>query len=315
MKAHYLFREYIWLVNTIREARKISLADINRRWLRTEMSEGVELARSTFNRHKDAIEDMFGIIIDCDRTDGYRYYISNEEVLREDSIQNWLLSMLSVNNVISEGFSLKNRILLESSSSGGEFLPLVIDAMKKSVRVKVVYQRYGTDEPKVLNFEPYCIKLFNKRWYVLGHFHRDATEDHEAQDYFGMFAFDRIKWLEMTDIPFEIDPEFDAVTYFSESFGVLVHDGTVMERVVIRAYGQERFYLRDLPIHSSQREIAEGDDFADFELYVRPTIDMSRHLLGLGNKIKILEPQWLADEVCSMHLDAISRYEDEENTG
>ena len=39
------------------------------------MSGGVELARSTFNRHKMAIEDIFGIRIECDRSYGYKYYI------------------------------------------------------------------------------------------------------------------------------------------------------------------------------------------------------------------------------------------------
>jgi hypothetical protein len=51
MKVPAKFKEYIWLVNTIRRAGKISLAEINEKWLRTEMSEGIELARSTFNRH------------------------------------------------------------------------------------------------------------------------------------------------------------------------------------------------------------------------------------------------------------------------
>ena len=67
-----LFKEYIWLVNTIHSAKRISLAEINERWQRTEMSEGMPLSRTTFNRHKDAIEDIFGIYIDCDRRDGYR---------------------------------------------------------------------------------------------------------------------------------------------------------------------------------------------------------------------------------------------------
>lgn len=309
MKAHFLFREYIWLVNTIRNAKKITFADINKRWLRTEMSEGIEMARSTFNRHKDAIEDMFGIIIDCDRSDGFRYYISNEEVLRDDSIQNWLLSTLSVNNVLSEGFSLKNRILLESASLGGEYLPLVIEAMKKGVRVKVDYQRYGADAPKVLNFEPYCIKLFNKRWYVLGHFHRDDSPNFEEDDYYGMFAFDRIKELELTEDIFTIDPEFDASTYFSDNFGVMVHDDTPMEHIVIRAYDIERFYLHDLPIHHSQKEIAQGDNYADFEFNLRPTFDFINHLMGLGNMVQILSPEWLAEEVRDMHLDAAMLYE------
>ena len=135
------FKEYIWLVNTIRKAGHISLADINEQWVKTDMSEGVEMARTTFYRHKCAIEDIFGIYIDCDKKNGNRYYIGNEYVLREDSVQNWMLSTLSVGNVISEGLSLQDRILLETASSGGEYLSQVIEAMKKSVRVKVSYQR------------------------------------------------------------------------------------------------------------------------------------------------------------------------------
>jgi hypothetical protein len=308
MKTYTKFKEYIWLVNTIYKARKITLAEINERWLETEMSEGVELARATFNRHKDAIEDIFGIIIDCDKKNGYKYYIGNDYVLREDTVQNWMLSTLSVSNIISEGLSLQDRILLETASSGGEYLPQVIEAMKKSVRVKVSYQRYGADEPKTLDFEPYCIKLFNKRWYILAHFHRNATEDREADDYFGMFAFDRIRELELTNVKFQIDPDFDAAAYFSENFGVLVHDGTPKERIVIRAYGQERYYLQDLPIHHSQRIIEEGEDYADFELNLRPTIDLTRHLLGLGSTVQVLIPDWLADEVHDMHLDAAMLY-------
>lgn len=102
-----LFKEYIWLVKTISKARRISFAEINERWINTEMSDGIPMARATFNRHKDAIEDIFGIIIDCDRQNGYKYYIDNENVLREDSVQNWMLSTLSVNNIISESLSLQ----------------------------------------------------------------------------------------------------------------------------------------------------------------------------------------------------------------
>lgn len=89
-------------MNTIRKARRITFAEINERWLETDMSGGVDLARSTFARHKDAIEDIFGIYIDCDRQNGYQYFIGNDYVLREDSVQNWMLSTLSVNNVISK---------------------------------------------------------------------------------------------------------------------------------------------------------------------------------------------------------------------
>ena len=308
MKTYTKFKEYIWLVNTIRKARRITLAEINERWLETEMSDGAPMARATFNRHKDAIEDIFGIYIDCDRQNGYKYFIGNDYVLRKETVQNWMLSTLSVSNVVSEGLSLQDRILLETASSSGEYLPLVIEAMKKNVRVKVSYQRYGADEPKTLDFEPYCIKLFNKRWYILAHFHRDTTVDGEVDDYFGMFAFDRIRNIELTNEKFQIACDFDAAEYFSENYGVLVHDGTPMERIVIRAYGQERYYLCDLPFHQSQRTIEEGEDYTDFELKLRPTYDFTCHLVGLGSSVQVLSPDWLANEVCDMHLDAAMMY-------
>ena len=296
-------------MDTIHKAGRITFEEIQEKWLRSDMSEGVELARSTFNRHKDAIQDMFGIYIECDRQNGYKYYIGNDEVLRDDSVQNWILSTLSVNNVISESLSLQNRILLQSVPAEDGYLGMVIDAMKKSVRIAVDYRKYGTDSPNHLNFEPYCLKLFKQRWYILGHFHRDATEEKPEADYFGVFSFDRILNMELTDVKFRIDPDFDAQEYFNECYGVLVGDDTRPERIVIRAYGYERYYLRDLPIHKSQYEIGRGENFADFEFYLRPTIDFSGHLLSRGNLIKVLQPQWLADEIHDMHQEAAAMYE------
>ena len=46
MKTYTKFKEYIWLVNTIYHAKAISLADINRKWLLTDMSDGIEMARN-----------------------------------------------------------------------------------------------------------------------------------------------------------------------------------------------------------------------------------------------------------------------------
>lgn len=309
MKTPLKFKEYIWLVNTIRRAGKISFSEIQSKWRETEMSNGVELSRSTFNRHRDAILDMFGVIISCDRQNGYNYYIENNDVLEEDSVQNWMLSTLSVGNVVSESLSLQKRILLEPVRAENNYLEMVLSAMKQSMKIAVEYRKYGRDLPKSLIFEPYCIKLFRQRWYVLGHFHRDATEEQEEQDYFGIFSFDRILHMSLTEEKFVIDPDFDAQAYFDDVWGVVANDATAMERVVVRAYGRERFYIRDLPLHKSQREIGQGEDFADFELHLRPTLDFSGHIMSRASWLKVISPQWLADEIHQMHLDSAKIYE------
>lgn len=311
MKAYTVFKEYIWLVNTIRRAGKITLAEINEKWRETDMSGGVDFARATFNRHKDAIQDIFGIYIECDRKAGNKYYIGNSRVLDENSVQNWMLSTLSVSNILSESIALRERILLESVPSEGDYLQMIIEAMQKNVRVAVDYQRYSAASPRHLTMEPYCLKLFRQRWYMLGHFHRDATPEKPEADYFGIFSLDRIKHIELTDIKFKVKKDFDAKEYFSEYFGVTTGDGTDCERVVLRAYGEQRFYMRDLPWHHSQTEIASNDDYSDFEFIIRPTIDFSNKIVSEGNRVKVITPLWLADEIREMHLDAVKMYDEE----
>ena len=240
MKTPALFKEYIWLVNTIYRAKRISLAEINKKWQRTEMSEGMPLSRTTFNRHKDAIEDIFGIYIDCDRKDGYRYYIGNEEVLRENSVQNWMLSTLTVNNLISESMSIQSRIVLENIPSEGEHLERVILAMKENKRITIRYRRYQSSEARSFLLSPYCIKLFRQRWYLLGQFDDGG---------FAMFSFDRMEDVAITEQTFKMDKDFDASEFFGECYGVVIGDGSKPVRVVLRAFGMERFYLHDLPLH------------------------------------------------------------------
>ena len=290
------------MVNTIGRAKRITFAEINEKWLRTEMSEGIPLSRTTFNRHKDAIEDIFGIYIDCDRKDGYRYFIGNEEVLRENTVQNWMLSTLTVNNLITESMSLQHRIVLENIPSEGVYLERVLQAMKEGRRIIIRYRRYQASEARTFTLSPYCIKLFRQRWYLLGRFDDGG---------FAMFSFDRMEDITVAEETFKMDRDFDASEFFGECYGVVIGDGSQPVRVVLRAFGMERYYLRDLPLHHTQKEIqtAEEQDFADFELNLRPTTDFKGQLMSRGAWLKVLEPQWLADEIRQWHEDAAGMYQ------
>lgn len=303
MKSYALFQQYIWLVNTIHRARKITLEDINRKWVDNYMSEGLPMVRSTFNRHKDAIQDMFGIIIECDKKDGFRYYISNAEVLDEDSIQNWMLSTMSVNGMLNDSKSVHDRILLESIPSSGEQLHKVIEAMKTGRCIHVTYHKYGSEYETEMEVEPYCVKLFNRRWYALVHFKGNGS-------YF-LLSFDRIKSLEVTDEKFTIDEDFDASTWFKDSYGIVRNDEFELTDVKIRAFGREVFYMRDLPLHHSQEEVETAEGYSDFVVKLRPTADFFTPLLSRGAQIKVLEPQWLADEIKAQHQAAAELYNEE----
>ena len=171
-----LYRAYNWLIETVRNAGRITFEELSSRWAESELGGGVPLSRTTFNRHRDAILNLCGVIIECDKRDGYRYFIENEDVLSDNSIQNWMLSTLSVNALLSENLSVQNRILLENVPSGGEKLQTVIKAMKESLMISTEYRRYGASEPKKFLMMPYCVKLFRQRLYALCR-HRNGFMD------------------------------------------------------------------------------------------------------------------------------------------
>ena len=303
MKSYALFQQYIWLVNTIHRYKKLTLEEINQHWLDTDMSEGVSIARSTFNRHRDAILDMFGVIIECDRKDGFRYYIYNSEVLEEDTIQNWMLSTLSVNSILSESKGVSDRILLEQIPSNGDNLNKIIDAMKRSVLVEVEYRKYGSNgSVSTMTLEPYFVKLFNKRWYVLVKF-----TDPEGK--FFTLALDRIVSLKVLEDKYVYNKDFDPSGWYRYCYGIVRDDDVQVEKVIIRAFGKEANYLRDLPLHHSQKEIAQGEGYSDFEMVLSPTADFWSPLMARGATIKVLHPQWLADEIKRLHLEAAKQYE------
>ena len=194
---------------------------------------------------------------------------------------------------------LNNRILLENIPSGGDKLKQIIKAMKESKKITITYRRYGGHATRTFDLEPYCVKLFGQRWYMLGRF---------ADRGLATFSLDRILDIKMSHEKFKYDEDFDAVNYFSDCFGVMLDENSKPEKVLIRAYGYEPYYLRDLPLHHSQREIQSTEEYSDFELRLKITSDFKSKLLSRGEWIEILEPKALAEEIVEWHQKAIERY-------
>ena len=288
MKTREIFKEYIWLLNTIYQAGRITFAEINEKWLRTEMSGGVEISRTTFNRHKDAIEDIFDVIIDCDKKDRFRYFIANKSVLREETIQNWMLSSMTVHTAVQEGASLQKRILLENIPSGYKYLQSILEAMKANHCISFTYQKYNDAEIKVYTeAEPYCLKLYKQRWYMLT----------KIKQQFRTFSLDRIKHFEVLAKSFQLDKDFDAEEFFHDYFGVFRDEATLPQEVVIRALKEERPYLRDLPLHHSQKETITTDEYSDFSYFLSPTDDFLGEILRKKDRLYVISPIELREKV------------------
>ena len=284
--------KYVWLVETLYKAKKITLKEINRKWTETDLSEGQDIPRRTFHSWKNEVEDLFGLVIMCDKRDGDRYYIENREVLEDDGLQRWLLNTMSVNNTLLENKTLSDRILLENIPSGQEFLSTVMEAMKKSKLLEITYKGYWSEHEHTFPVAPYCVKLFRQRWYLVGN---SVNEDRIR-----IYSLDRVLEAKLTGVPFKYPDDFCPEVYFEGCFGVIRGDGTEIEMVKLKVSADQANYLRSLPLHSSQKELVHTGEYSIFSVEVRPTFDFQQELLWNGDALEVLEPLWLRKEMSDM---------------
>lgn len=299
MNTPRILREYIWLVSTIYQAKRITLAELSQRWQNSDISYGSELSRSSFKRYKNAIADAFGIDIECDVNDGYKYYIADMNSLKNDTVQNWIISTLSINSLISYDMTIRERIVLEEIPFGGHNLEMIIGAMKTLNMISISYRRYGSSEARQHDIAPYALKLFGRRWYVVAH-----SKEHDI----AIYSLDRIESIEIKKEHYKMPANFDAHKLFEDCFGVIIGDGTPSQKIVLKIYGKERLYVQSLPLHQSQSLVSEGDDFTVYSYHIRPTYDFKQAILSNVTDIEVLEPQSLREEIKEMLTNALQRY-------
>ena len=137
-----LISKYVWVIETIHRRQKISFKELNERWLRDDISRGVEIPKRTFDNWRNAIWDMFGINIANENRGEYRYYIENEKDISQNGLRSWLYDTLCVSNALANSQSIKDRIILEYVPSGQNYLQPIIEAMKENRVLNITYHSY-----------------------------------------------------------------------------------------------------------------------------------------------------------------------------
>ena len=296
-----LILKYIWVVKTIHRAGRITLKELNEKWrANVDLSRGEDLPRQTFDRWKSGILDLFGILIDCEQRGGYHYYIANPKELSEGKLRTWLLNTYGTAETLSSNLSIHDRILTENIPSSQDHLSTVLEALKSNNMLHITFKAFTMKEPKRFLVEPYCVKMSAQRWYMLAR----NTEHKNLR----LYSLDRIEAVEISNTRFVLPDDFNAKDYFAEFFGIVLDESVPLQTIILRADKYHQNYMRTLPLHPTQREIFACDDYADFELKLRPTYDFYMKLMSFGNMIKVLEPKTLQEEICKWLENTIEMY-------
>lgn len=301
--AKNLLNKYVWLVETIYKAKKISFEEINQCWVDNDLSEGKPLPIRTFHKWRQAIEEMFGLIIENENGGQYRYYIENADELKNGSMRSWLFNTLTVSNLMMESASIKDKILFEEIPDGEQYLPAILDALKNSHVLGMTYQSFSRDEANTFEVEPYCLKAFKQRWYLVAR--------SPYYDKIMIYCLDRVKWLGLTEKSFKYPKNFIPEEFFEDSFGIIADTKVKIETVKLKVSAGQANYLRSLTLHQTQKEIERTDEYSIFTVRLRPTFDFRQEILSQGCDIEVLEPTWFRDEIAEISKHMWNKYKND----
>lgn len=297
-----LIDKYIWLVQTFIDAgeRGLSLPEIVDRW--TARYGGEDYPRRSFNNHREAVAEVFGIEIACNRSTN-RYYIdAGESAVDKRQSVDWLVNTFTVNNLLTLSKErLSGRVSVEDIPSGQKWLVSVMQSMLDNTEMLLHYRKYMSEDEEVRHIRPYAVKEFAKRWYIVAY-----SEEASA---LRVYAMDRILALKPTGEKFKMPKGFQVDDLFESSYGIYLPEGEETVLVKLRTTLREAAYLQDLPLHPSQVFLGSEGDFCLFALRVIPNPNFIMELVKHGGRLEILEPESLREQVKQELRNALKLYE------
>lgn len=294
-----LLQKYIWLVQTFIRAGEhgLSLEDITDKW---ENRFGSEYSRRTFNNHRSAVLDVFGIEIECNRSTN-RYLIRGTEDVSDENMENaWLINTFTVNNMLKLGKErLSGRISVEDIPSGHLHLTNIMEAMTENHMISIDYQKYTSDEADTLTLKPYALKEFAKRWYLIAY----CMERKGLR----VYGLDRVKKLDVLEKKFKMPIGFDIDELFATSFGIYIPQdkATIIK---FRVSETEARFIRDLPLHRSQEEVGKDGDLVTFSLFVCPDKNLIMEFCKYGGRLEVISPDSVRESVKAQFEEALKLY-------
>lgn len=273
----------------------MSLKEIADEWKCSRMNiDGSVLTPRTFLRHKELAEEIFNVNIECDKSRN-EYWLDTEDL---DESNRWTMGALSIQNLTSMA-NMRRHIIVEDAPAGQQWLEDVANACRDSRSLSFSYKSPYLPMERY-NVIPLFVRMFRQRWYL--------TCQPIGKEYLSTLALERISNLKTGKV-MEPTVKAEAEDYFRDCYGIIRL--LEPEPIVVRAFWPQNTYIKEVPIHHSQRIVDENENWTDFSLFLRPTYDFKQELLWQRDKLAVISPDWLRDDM----IDILNRMTESYRTG
>ena len=255
------------------------------------------MSKRTFQRDLGDIQSILDIDIKYDfRLKGY-VIVTDEKSEMSDR----RMEALDVFNALKIGESSAQSIHFEKRKpQGTENLHGLLHAINNQLQISFTYQKYWEDNLTHRTVEPYALKEFKNRWYLLA---RDL-KDQQVKS----FAFDRLTELEITRKRFKPAGNFDVNEHYRFCFGIISPTDHELKDVILSFDPFQGKYIKSLPLHETQEILIDDAHEIRIRLNVYLTHDFLMEILSYGDNVKVIQPESLIKELKHSYKNALKQY-------
>ena len=284
-------KKCLYLINLLERKGAMTLKEINECYQYSSIYEGDNILPRTFLRYKDFIEVNFPCYIEYNARTG-KYELHRHKALygEDDSLFDYLLSAYHIEGMTELALKHREKIVLTDAPTGVENVQIILEAIDKKRGIECDYYSFNKKSIKQQKLIPYFLRTWENRWYLVA----EPDNHHHGQSVFALERMDNIRLTEEKMLP---SKNITAEEYFEGSFGVNHSDDQKPDRILIKVYSTQVEYIKALPLHESQKEIEATDEWSIFEYRLVPCYNFYQQLLWHREKLEVLEPQNVRDEI------------------
>ena len=255
------------------------------------------ISARTFKRDLDEIRLIYNIDIDYDFSRRV-YYIQDDG---DSELSGRLLEAFDMVNALSLTDRVSQHIHFEKRRpQGTENLHGLLHAIKNQLQIHFDYHIYWNDTVTQRDVEPYALKEFRNRWYVLG----VDLKDGQVKS----FALDRLSGLEITKVRFKKSMSFDVNEHYKNCYGIISPNGDLPEEVLLWFDRHQGKYIQSLPLHESQEVVSDDETGLVVRLKLFLTHDFIMEILSHGSHVKVLAPGYLKESIEAELAQTLNNY-------
>lgn len=258
----------------------------------------IGFSKRTLQRDVKEIRNVFGIDIEYSKSQK-GYFISQNE--NENMNFQRMMEAFDMFNSLNLAQDLTPFIHLEKRRpQGTENLYGLLHAIKNRLQIKFTYQKFWEEELSQRLVEPYALKEFKNRWYIMA---KDSKDNNIKS-----FALDRLTNLEITNQTYKYPDNYNIEQSYRYCFGIISPNDEEPQDIILSFDPFQGKYIKTLPLHDTQQVLVDNDVEMKIKLKLCLTHDLVMELLSFGDNMKVIEPKSLANQIKQAHEKAYRQY-------